>query len=356
MNKTIKLMMLGVSSSLLLLSGCISEGNDEANNNKVKWDLSLWGGQRAITLPADDWAKAMYDRTDGKWEITVHYGATLSNPQDNLDNLSSGLFEAAAVSPFYTPGKLPLTQVMDLPFIMPTEFGDIVQVAQEMFKDDVIKEELDSWNIMSLLPGMTPQYEYMGKSKIETVDDFNGVKIAGMSADIGKVFAKYGAIPTPMPAPELYSSLEYGTIDGVVFPYSYGMGSYNLYEVSDYGATKIAAGSPVTTFFANKDAWDALPEEFKKIHNDYIENDYLANAKNHIKTSDINFEKKFKEKGVEIIDFSEEERSKLLASSKEIWDDWSEGWSNRGDTKHLINKIQEVKENIKNGSKNNETN
>ncbi|WP_417618247.1 TRAP transporter substrate-binding protein DctP [Oceanisphaera sp.] len=343
--KKYKALALTISSLVFLMTGC----NDSEANSKektIEWDLSLWGGQRAITLPADDWAAAMYERTDGKWKINIHYGATLSNPQDNLDNLSSGLFEAAAVSPFYTPGKLPLVQVMDLPFIMPSDFESIVNTAKIMFQEPEIIKELDSWNVMPLLPGMTPQYEYMGKVEINSIEDFKGVKIAGMNADIGKVFAEFGAIPTPMPAPELYSSLEYGTIDGVIFPYSYGMGSYNLYEVSNYGTTSIAAGSPVTTFFANKDAWAALPDEFKKIHNDYIENDYLKSAVNHIKNSDLLYESKFQAEGISIANLDVNEREKLVSKSKDVWLEWEETWKERGDTKHLISRIEDVKKSL----------
>jgi len=339
--------ILAVASSafFLLIAGC-NQGEEISKEKTLEWNLSLWGGKRAITLPADDWAAAMYERTNGKWKINIHYGATLSNPQDNLDNLSSGLFEAAAVSPFYTPGKLPLVQVMDLPFIMPSDFESIVKTAKLMFQDAAIIKELDSWNVVPLLPGMTPQYEYMGKVEVKSIDDFKGVKIAGMSADIGKVFAAFGAVPTPMPAPELYSSLEYGAIDGVIFPYSYGMGSYNLYEVSDYGTTNISAGSPVTTFFANKNAWNNLPDEFKKIHNDYIENDYLGSAVNHIENSDLLYEKKFNEKGIKITSFDSKEREKLVAESENVWLEWQDTWKERGDTKRLINKIEEVKKSL----------
>lgn len=342
-----KKLIITYSSVLLLLAGCNdSESMSKEEIKVIEWDLSLWGGKRAITAPADDWAEAMYERTDGKWKINIHYGATLSNPQDNLDNLSSGLFEAAAVSPFYTPGKLPLTQVMDLPFIMPLEFEKIVKVAQLMFQEDILLDELKSWNVVPLLPGMTPQYEYMGKVKINSLDDFKGVKIAGMNADIGKVFSEFGAIPTPMPAPELYSSLEYGTIDGVIFPYSYGMGSYNLYEVSNYSAVNIAAGSPVTTFFANKDAWNELPEEFKKIHQEYIKNDYVNNAVHHINEADEIYEKLFVEKNIQATDFNPEERARLVEKSKKTWKEWSESWSQRGDTEYLISRIENIKKDL----------
>lgn len=332
--------------AIVAITATAQTGTSAIAQETVKWDLSLWGGPRAVTYPVEDWAKAMSERTDGNWTIKVHYGGTLGNPKDQLDNLSVGIFEAAAINPFYSPGQLPLLQVLDLPFIMPDEYGDIIDLAWETMHQDDVYGEIASWGVVPLLPGMTPQYEYMGTKRIETTEDFSGVKLSGMSADMGKVFQAFEGVPTPMPAPELYSSLERGTIDGVIYSYTYAMGAYKLYEVSPHVTRGISAGAPVFTFMANQDAWDALPKEYKQIHNDYIANDYRDSAIRHAAEADEHFEAEFEKAGVEYTNFPAEERQKLVDAAGSIWEDWASQWASRGPTKEILNFVEQTKQTI----------
>ena len=85
----------------------------------INWNLSVWGGKRAWTRPLHDWAADMEKKTKGGWKIKIHYGAVLAPPKEQLDGIRAGMFEAAAICCAYTPGKVPLHTVAELPFIAP---------------------------------------------------------------------------------------------------------------------------------------------------------------------------------------------------------------------------------------------
>ena len=176
----------------------------------IEWDLSLFGGPREWTTPVEDWAKDMFEETEGRWKITIHYGEALSDAADNLQGVTNGLFEAAAVVPFYTPGVLPLNQVMDLPLISPIKHEELSLFQKVAWEHPAILEELAQHNAVPLLHSVPSQYDYSGNKKLETVEDLKGMRLAGMSAEQGKVLEKFGAVPNPMPAPELFSALDRG--------------------------------------------------------------------------------------------------------------------------------------------------
>lgn len=335
----LSVVLIGCSNSN---EGIETVGSSEGDNDEViKWNFSTWGGSRAWTYPVEDWAEAMEEKTDGQWVIDIHYGEALSPAEEHIDGMSNGMFEAGSIAPFYSPGKLPLQQVYDLPFLPPVDHRELIEVLMELWEHPEIVKEMDSYNIVPLLPGMPTQYEYMGKEKIEKAEDFNGVKISGMSAEQGRVFEKFGAVPTPMPAPEVFNSLDRGTIDGSVFSYSYMFGSYNLHEASNYSTVNIAAGSPIATFYANKDAWDSLPDEFKEIHNEYLEEVFIDNQISYYEEADKKWIKEFEDNGIETISLPDKEREKLLEASQEVWDDWVEEWKDRGPTQEILDYVLE---------------
>ena len=112
---------------------------------------------------------------------------------------------------------------MDLPLISPIKHEELSLFQKVAWEHPAILEELAQHNAVPLLHSVPSQYDYSGNKKLETVEDLKGMRLAGMSAEQGKVLEKFGAVPNPMPAPELFSALDRGTIDGVVSPTLMGM-------------------------------------------------------------------------------------------------------------------------------------
>ncbi|WP_077212148.1 TRAP transporter substrate-binding protein DctP [Bacillus dakarensis] len=321
-----------------------SEGSNSSKADVIEWDLSLWGGPREWTTTVEDWAEEMNKRTEGRWKITIHYGEAISSATDNLQGIEDGLFEAAAVAPMYTPGVLPLNEVIGLPFLSPLDHEHLSLFQKAAWEHPALLEELEQHNAVPLLHSVPSQYNYTGKVKIEKVEDFEGVRIAGMDASQGRVFEKFGAVPNPMPAPDLYSSLDRGTIDGVIFPYTYGHVAYGFHEVSKYTTTGIAAGTPASFYIANKAAWDALPDDIKEIHNEYMNDWHKISSAPYYEADEKNLPM-FKE-NLEHTELPESERQKLLDASEEIWQEWVDKYADRGPTQDILDYMLEKRNEI----------
>ena len=125
---------------------------------------------------------------------------------------------------------------------------------------------------------------------------------------------------------ELYEALDRGTLDSITLPW-YGFGAYRIYEVAKY-ATPLFLGSLGCEMIGNKDAWSALPDEFRKYH--------LEWKKNVHKLYEVEYNKGnekwlpiFK-KTIEFHDFPGSERQKILARAGEIYDAWVEDKEKKG--------------------------
>jgi TRAP-type C4-dicarboxylate transport system substrate-binding protein len=73
-------------------------------------------------------------------------------------------------------------------------------------------------------------------------------------------------------------------------------------------------------FIANKDAWDALPEEFRQYHRDWYDKAPEVWAAEYEKADD-KWIPIFK-KNLEFIDFPVSERSKITAKAEEFYEKW----------------------------------
>ena len=308
----------------------------------VNWNISVWGGKRAATVPLHDFVADMEKKTNGLWKIKIHYGAVLAPPKEQLDGIRAGMFEGAYFAPVYAPGKTYLHTVAELPFISPSKNKDISQIIIELWKHPAIKKELLKWNAVPLLPTPLPQYQLLGKKPLKTVEDFNGMRIR-VGGEIARVLKKFGAVPTLMPAPEVYEAIARGTIDAVTFAW-YAHGAYKIHEVSDY-ACNIAVGTLQMLLIANKDAYDALPEEFKKYHREWYNKSPEIWADQYQKADD-KWLPIFKEK-LDFSVFPTSERNKLIAKSEEVYEKWvkareKEGLPGRDVLNYYLEKRKEI--------------
>ena len=307
--------------SIIIMAGFLFAQPPKAISaeKEYKWNFSLWGGKRAWTAPLHDWAADMEKKTNGRWKIKFHYGGVLAPPKENYDGIKSGMFEAAGICAAYTPGKNPLHTVSELPFIAPNENKNIIQMMVEMWKHPALKKELLKWNAVPLLPSALCQNHLMGNVPVRKVEDLKGKRIR-IGGEIAKVLKEFGAVPTLVPAPEVYEAVSRGTIDLVGFPWTYSYGSYKTYEASKYVSLPLSLGTMSCFYIASKDAWDALPDEFKKYHMDwYRRSPEIWHAE--FKKADDKWIPIFK-KHLEFIDFPKSERDKIVLKADAIYEKW----------------------------------
>ena len=64
---------------------------------------------------ATEWGKEIEKRTNGKVQMTMFYGGTLTPPDKCYDGVVKGISDIGISVLSYTMGKFPLCEVLDLP-------------------------------------------------------------------------------------------------------------------------------------------------------------------------------------------------------------------------------------------------
>lgn len=208
----------------------------------------------------EDWAKEVETASNGQLEFNIFPGGQLGKPPQQYDGAVKGLSDIAFGLHSYTPGRFPLTSVMEMPFLIHNaEAGSSVlwKVYEKYLKD----EHSDTKVLWVFCHGAGQIFTT--KTPVKTLEDFKGMKLRSPGKTMSDVLAKFGASPVGMPVTEVYTGLERGLLDGVIVPWE-TMRPFRFYEKAKFATI---ANLYSMTFFVtmNKEKYDSLPAELKKI-------------------------------------------------------------------------------------------
>jgi len=292
----------------------------------IEWDLSMWGGAGARIWPVHPWwVDEIEKRTEGRFKITTHLGGALAPSKEQLDGLKAGLYDMCHWATAYHPGKNPLGSFFDLPALIPLDVKEISQL-ELAFQEhpDAKKEMLDRWNAVYIgLAHTRPPYTFLGGTPVRSLADFEGqrMRVSGLTA---KLIEQFGGVGLLIPAPEVYEAIQKGTLDQAFFaPASHT--AYKIDEVAKYYTYNLGLGSGMAWFLcANKASWDALPEDIKAIHLELAEELMLERLPGEVAKKLEEIHADWKSRGIEFIDFPDEDRAKIAAGAEVGWYEYAD--------------------------------
>ncbi len=255
MNKTVK---------LAALIGAVALMATPAAAKKIKWKLAeTWPSTLTpLASPPAKVAVLVKEMSDGKFIIKVEGKEKHKAPLGILDMVKGGQYQMGHSGSYYWKGKdINTVWFCTVPLGMtPSE-----QYAWFYYGNGkkYMKEVYDQFGIYNYPGGNTGNQ--MGgwfRKEIKSVDDLKGLKmrIPGLA---GEVFAKLGVNVTNIPAGELYTSLDRGTIDALewVGP---GMDiKMGFHKIAPYYYTGWHEPASEMQFMVNKKAFDKLPKKYQ---------------------------------------------------------------------------------------------
>lgn len=283
----------------------------------VTWNHSLWGKRRAFTEGLEWLSEQLAERTGGKFTYKLNYGG-LSKPKENLDGIEIGAFEAANFCNFYSPDRTPSSMIFSLPFLPIGDWKVRIAASDAYYQHPHVKKEMAAMNAVIYMAGVLPQYEFLGRGKPpETLADWKGMKVRA-GGGVAIAMEKLGATLQTVPATEVYTLLERGTVDAVSFPFTYAHAAYKVHEVADWYTGNFQPGTADCPTVFNLDAYNALPQQYKDLLEELKAGVYEKQKAAYLAADEVNLPL-FKEK-LQEIRFSEENLAKFRDEiGKPIW-------------------------------------
>jgi TRAP-type mannitol/chloroaromatic compound transport system substrate-binding protein len=231
---------------------------------KIKWKLAMtWPSTLApLASPPLKLAQLVSEMTDGNFVIKVDGKEKHKAALGILDMVKGGQYEMGHSASYYWKGKdISTTIFTTVPFGMTAaEQGAWLSYGGGM---ELMQKCYDKFNVY-VFPGGNTGVQMGGwfRKEIKSLDDLNGLKmrIPGLA---GEVFARLGVNVTNIPAGELYTSLDRGTIDALewVGP---GMDiKMGFHKVAPYYYTGWHEPASDMQFLINKKKFDKLPKAYQ---------------------------------------------------------------------------------------------
>lgn len=244
---------------------------------------------------------------------------TLGESSDTLEQTQSGILQFVDQSPGYTGALIPEAQIFFVPYLLPSDQGQLVEFFRTSKAIKELFPPLYADQGLELLT-MFPEGEVMmtTKTKVTKPQDLNEVKVRVMTNPLlVSSYQALGATPTPLPWGEVYGALQTGIIQGQENP-AFFIESTKLYEVTDY-ITRAGHNNFTTAILANKDFFDGLPDADKDVVQNAVTTafDYIVDYQKGLTEQSLEKIKAAKP-SITITELTPEQREPFMATSAQV--------------------------------------
>lgn len=218
----------------------------------------------AATFPSvqmERWAKEVEKRTNGKVKVQTFPGGTLLPAKNIFDGVISGIADIGNLAMSYQPGRFPISEAVDLPLVFSN-----ARVASLVLYDLIDKYKPKEFENVKLLTLFTcPPASLMTSKPVRSLKDLKGmeIRVAGTSADVLK---NLGGSPIAMPQSDTPEALQKGVVKGN-FSSLEVLKDFNYAAYTPY-VTLINLQVVSFAVVMNKDKWNDLPADVKKVFDD----------------------------------------------------------------------------------------
>lgn len=223
-----------------------------------------WSPSLPTARLLDVFAKTVEDETGGRVDVQIFPAMQLYKADQQHAAVAQGEIEATVITDFMMGGTVPEMVVSLVPFLVRDEAKVQAYPSSEAAK--ILEDKLRS-RMVEPIGWMVESRNALFTSNnrpLSAPGAFQGVKIRGLTPLYDKGLVALGAMPTAMPAAEIYQALQTGIIDATVTGTSGALGR-KFFEVQKYGVVAPGISFAKNVFLVNPGWWRDLPEDIRGV-------------------------------------------------------------------------------------------
>ncbi len=211
------------------------------------------------------WMDAVERLTQGRVQFQWYPSGQLGKGRDVLALVQSGAIDVGSIGPSYTPDKLPLSAVAELPGMFGSSCAGS-QAAWSLLKRGGLLDQKEYAPLgLHVVFGLTnPPYEIQTvKRDVAGPADMKGLRLKTLGGASDQAALKLEAVPVQMAVPDLFLGLQRGTVDGRfgAFTSVYANSTQDVLSHSTVGAD--IGGFVLATFIGDR-RWKTLPADVQE--------------------------------------------------------------------------------------------
>jgi TRAP-type C4-dicarboxylate transport system substrate-binding protein len=271
-SRTARLLLSAASAaSLVLASAALFGAPAQAQDSPVDLKISLWvPPAHPLVAATREWAASMEKASGGTIKTTIFPAEQLGKAFDHYDMARDGIADITYVSPGYQPGRFPIVNAAQLPFMIANGRGGSAAV-DEWYRKYAAREMKDVKVCLSFVhdPG-----SLHSRKKVAAPQDLKGLKVRPAQGTVGEMVTLLGGANVQASAPESREILERGVADAITFPWN----SIFLFGIEKVVQYHIDAPLYTTAYVwaMNKDKYDGMSSAQKKVIDDHCTNEWAV--------------------------------------------------------------------------------
>ena len=223
-------------------------------------------GAMAPTKILQPWCERIAADSNQKLKCQIFPAMQLGgSPAQLIDQAKDGVVDIVFTLPGYTPGRFPIMEVFELPFL--TNSAEAAARAAWEFHGKYASKEFTGLKPL-MFSTHDEGYLHSRDKQIRTLADLKGMKLRAPTRQTNKLLASLGATPVGMPLPAVADAVSKGTIDGFALPWEV-IPSVKLHEMVRYHTetdpSRPALYSAVFILAMNQARFESLPADLKAV-------------------------------------------------------------------------------------------
>ena len=230
---------------------------------KIEMKLAYFvGDQHAMSQWLIKWSEQLEKGSGGRIAVKRFPSAQMGPTPQHYDFARTGQADVTWFLHGGTPGRFPLTEIVNLPFMVGSAEVGIKVLNDSQLRAKYLDAEHKGVKILMLLTHQ-PGGPHTTRKPIRTLDDFKGLRLRFASPTVRDFVQALGAAPMGVQPTEVSDQLQKGTLDGAFMDYGGAGIAFRLGGIVKY-STELY--SYVTSFgiAMNEDFWNKLPPDLKK--------------------------------------------------------------------------------------------
>lgn len=241
-----------------LLALSVAGAATQAHSETTLRMSHFWPGASAINQEIfQAWADTIEKESGGELSVQNFPSQTLSQADETYGAAVNGIADIGITAQGYTAGRFPLSQIVELPGVAKSAPQGAC-VLQTLYDDGHLDAEYEDSHVLFMFT-TGPGYIHTKEADVQVPSDLEGLRIRRPTAVAGNMLENMGAQPVGMPAPDIYTSMQRGVIDGLSFPWE-GMKVFRLNELANYH-TQVPFYTLIFVATMNQRTYDGLTPE-----------------------------------------------------------------------------------------------
>jgi len=313
--------IIALSAALCLAAGAVA-----AQDKTIELRLSHWvPPSHPLQKALEEWGASIEKASGGTIKYKIYPSQQLGKAFDHYDMARDGIADVTYVSPGYQPGRFPVIDAGNLPFMV-SNAKEGSGALDEWYRKYAGKEMGDVHFCFAFFHD--PGTFHSTKKKIVVPGDIKGMKIRPAHATMASWVTQLGGTNVNAAAPEVRDVLEKGVADAVTFPW----GSIPLFGIDKVTKYHMEAALYATSFVwvMNKAKYNEMSAAQKKVIDDHCTTQWAIRAASPWADFEHAGIKKLKDEGHDVYPLTSEQLAEWKKSAEPVVQTWADAVKKAG--------------------------